>query len=42
MKKLSDIPLCFVVSAKEAIKYGFSSLSQLRENPEVIKFEGFI
>ena len=35
MKKLSDDLLCFVVSVKEAIKYGLSPLSQLRENPEV-------
>ncbi|MBA7490305.1 hypothetical protein ES702_00842 [subsurface metagenome] len=36
MKKLSDDPLCFVVSLKEAIKCGLSLLSQLRENPEEI------
>jgi len=34
MKKLSDSPLCFSVSLKEAIKYGLSPLSQLRKNPE--------
>ena len=34
MKKLSDSPLCFAVSLKEAIKYGLSPLSQLRKNPE--------
>jgi len=34
MKKLSDAPLCFAVSLKEAIKYGLSPLSQLRKNPE--------
>ena len=36
MKKLSDEPLCFAVSLKEAIKYGLSPLSQLRKNTEVI------
>jgi hypothetical protein len=36
MKKLSDDPLCFVVRAKKVIKYGFSLLSQLGENPEII------
>ena len=41
-KKLSDYPPCFVVSVKEVIKYGLSPLGQLRENPEVIKFEGFL
>ena len=34
MKKLSDSPLCFVVSLKEVIKYGLSPLSQLRKNPK--------
>ena len=34
MKKISDDPLCFAVSLKEAIKYGLSPLSQLRKNPE--------
>jgi len=34
MKKLSNDPLCFVVSLKEVIKYGLSPLNQLRENPE--------
>ena len=34
MKKLSDDPLCFSVSLKEAIKYGLSPLSQLKKNPE--------
>jgi len=42
MKKLSDIPLCFVISVKKVIKYGLSPLSQLRKNPEEIKFEGFL
>ena len=42
MKKLSGIPLCFAVSLKGAIKCGFSPPSQLRENPEVIKYEGFL
>ena len=41
MNKLSDIPLYFVVSVKEAIKYGFSPLSQLRKIRRPIKFEGF-
>ena len=41
MKKLSGIPLCFVVSAKEATKYGFSPPSQLRKIRRSIKFEGF-
>ena len=36
MKKLSDIPLCFVVNVKEIIKYGLSPLNQLRKNPEAI------
>ncbi len=36
MKKLSDDPLCFAVSLKEAIKYGLSLPSQLRKNPEEI------
>lgn len=34
MKKLSEVPLCFEISLKEAIKYGLSPLSQLRKNPE--------
>jgi len=34
MKKLSDIPLYFAVSLKEAIKYGLSPLSQLSRYPE--------
>ena len=42
MKKLSDVLLCFAVSLKEALKYGLSPLSRLRENPEVIKYEGFL
>ena len=41
-KKKSDDPLCFAVSLKEALKYGLSPLSRLRENPEVIKYEGFL
>jgi len=36
MKKLSDEPLCFTGSLKEAIKYGLSPLSQLRKNTEII------
>ena len=42
MKKLSDVLLCFAVGLKEAIKYGLPPLSQLRKNPEEIKFEGFL
>ena len=34
MKKLSDDPLCFSVSLKEAIKYGLSPHSQLSKYPE--------
>ena len=41
MKKLSDKPLCFPTNPKEAIKYGLSLLSQLKENPEITKFGGF-
>ncbi len=41
-EKISDDPLCFAVSLKEALKYGLSPLSRLRENPEVIKYEGFL
>ena len=37
MKKLSHDPLRFLVSLKEAIKYGLSPLSQLRKNTEVIQ-----
>lgn len=34
MKKISDEPMCFVVSLREVMKYGFSPLEQLRRNPE--------
>ena len=34
MKKLSDKPLCFLVSLKEVEKYGLSALGQLKKNPE--------
>lgn len=34
MKKISDDPVCFVVSLKEVIKYGLCPLGQLKRNPE--------
>lgn len=34
MRKISDDPLCFVVSLKEIIKYGLSPFEQLKKNPE--------
>ena len=34
MKKISNEPVCFVVSLKEVEKYGFSPLGQLKRNPE--------
>jgi len=34
MKKISDRPVCFVVSLKEVKKYGLSPLSHLKKNPE--------
>ena len=34
MKKIRDDPGCFVVSLKEAKKYGLSLLDQLQRNPE--------
>jgi hypothetical protein len=41
-KKLSEKPLCFSNNLKEIIKCGLSPLSQLKKNPEVINFKGFI
>jgi len=34
MKKISDRPVCFVVSLKEVKKHGLSPLGQLKRNPE--------
>lgn len=34
MRKISDDPVCFTVSLKEAKKYGLSPLDQLKRNPE--------
>jgi hypothetical protein len=34
MRKISDNPVRFVVSLKEAKKYGLSPLRQLKRNPE--------
>ena len=34
MKKISDEPVCFVVSLEEVKKYGLSPLDQLKKNPE--------
>ena len=34
MKKIRDDPGCFVVSLKEAKKYGLSPLGQLKKNLE--------
>lgn len=34
MKKISDDPVCFVVSLNEIKKYGLCPLGQLRKNPE--------
>lgn len=34
MKKISDDPVCFVVSLKEVKKYGLFPLEQLKKNPE--------
>ena len=34
MKKISDEPVCFVVSLREVMKYGISPLEQLKKNPE--------
>jgi len=37
VRKLSDEPVCFVVSLKEVKKYGLSPLGQLKKNPEAKK-----
>ena len=34
MEKISDDPVCFVVSLKEVMKYGLSAVEQLKKNPE--------
>ena len=34
MKKISDEPVCFVVSLEEVVKYGLSPFDQLKKNPE--------
>lgn len=34
MRKISDDPVCFLVSLKEVKKYGLSPLGQLERNPE--------
>jgi len=34
MRKISNNPVCFAVSLKEAKKYGLSPLNQLKRNPE--------
>ena len=34
MRKLSNEPVCFVVSLKEVKKYGLSPSGQLKKNPE--------
>ena len=34
MKKISNEPVCFVVSLKEVKKYGLSPLAQFKRNPE--------
>ena len=34
MEKLSDEPVCFVISLKEVEKYGLCPLGQLKRNPE--------
>ena len=34
MRKISDDPVCFLVSLKEIMKYGVSPLDQLKKNPE--------
>ena len=34
MRKICNDPGCFVVSLKEAKKYGLSPLDQLQRNPE--------
>ena len=34
MEKISEDPVCFVVSLKEIRKYGLCPLGQLKRNPE--------
>ena len=34
MKKISDGPVCFMVSLKEVKKYGLCPLGRLKRNPE--------
>ena len=34
MRKISDNPMCFVVSLKEVKKYGLCPLGQLKRNPK--------
>jgi len=34
VRKISDEPVCFVVSLKEVKKYGLCPLDQLKKNPE--------
>jgi len=34
VKRISNQPVCFVVSLKEVVKYGLCALNQLKENPE--------
>ena len=34
MRKISDEPVCFVVSLGEVKKYGFCPFDQLKKNPE--------
>lgn len=34
MRKISDDPVCFIVSLKEVKKYGLCPLGQLKRNPE--------
>lgn len=34
MKKISDEPVCFVVSVKEVKNYGLFPFEQLKRNPE--------
>ena len=34
MKKISDEPVCFVVSLRKVKKYGLSPLDQMKRNPK--------
>jgi len=34
VKKICDVPVCFVVSLKEVVKYRLCPLGQLKRNPE--------